>query len=406
MLPSGRFRAFARVKAMKEAQVFDRQTAAMTWAEKTEERMRAGKWRAEAITTEVQREMTVARAFGLYRESEAWLEKGDITRRVELGKQKPVIEALGSKALRTLTRDDVIAYVAARRKSRPLRNPDPEALLSPDQIRLEVASLSAMCNWALDGKHIDANPTRDVKRPTSNRRTVRLHDEQIGAILEHNAVMKNETAYVFFRILFATVCRPGELATARREWLRESPPQISIPRGKNDDERTIIIPVSLYQLLRAHLERQPSDCPFIFGTKKLQGKGWSPYNYAAVWKIVARDLGLRGTGIVPHVARHEGVSRLFERTELSDGQIAAISGHRSSQALWRYKHLRAEHSRGIVNALDDQIANAIDRAISPLHPSKGWAPGEMLKPREDAPEDWARPSPEYMTEEEWKRRQG
>lgn len=45
------------------------------------------------------------------------------------------------------------------------------------------------------------------------------------------------------------------------------------------------------------------------------------------------DLGL-------HDLRHEAVSRLFERTALSDMQIAKISGHRSMQMLARYANLR------------------------------------------------------------------
>jgi hypothetical protein len=89
------------------------------------------------------------------------------------------------------------------------------------------------------------------------------------------------------------------------------------------------------------------------------------------------------TGTVPHLTRHEGVSRLFERSTLSDGQIAGLTGHRSAQALWGYRHLRNEHQRGIVNALDLEVSHAIDRAATGAHPSEGLRPGELLLPISD-----------------------
>lgn len=42
-----------------------------------------------------------------------------------------------------------------------------------------------------------------------------------------------------------------------------------------------------------------------------------------------------------HDLRHEAISRLFERTSLSDFEIAKISGHRTPRMLMRYANLRA-----------------------------------------------------------------
>ncbi len=49
------------------------------------------------------------------------------------------------------------------------------------------------------------------------------------------------------------------------------------------------------------------------------------------------------------LVEHEAVSRLVESGQLSDQQVAAISGHKSMQVLKRYTHLRAED---LVRALD------------------------------------------------------
>jgi integrase len=43
-----------------------------------------------------------------------------------------------------------------------------------------------------------------------------------------------------------------------------------------------------------------------------------------------------------HDLRHEATSRLFERTDLREVEIAAITGHKSSAMLWRYTHLRSK----------------------------------------------------------------
>ena len=393
MLPSGRFRGFARVKEMREAQVFDRRDDAATWAEKVEERMRKGKWtpppkkqageqRAEGIT--------VKQACEMYLLSEEFRGLADNTRANEPSKQKAVIRLLGSKLLTELTPDHVREFIATRREEKPSRA-GKGATMSAHGVRLEVAALSAVCNYGITRKWLQVNPCKGVRRPKGDRRTRRLTDDEIGKVLDTMMDVddEHETGYVFFRLLFTTVCRPGELAGARREWLREDPPQIFLPRTKNEDERTIILTVSNFKMLQGFIATQPVDCPYLFGTRKRDGKSWAPYNYRVVWDKALASAGLKGKGIVPYLARHEGVSRLFERTALSDGQIAGISGHRSAQALWHYKHLRNEHQRPVMNALDAMVHQAINRSISQLAPYTKLNPGEMLtpiydKPREDA----------------------
>lgn len=48
-------------------------------------------------------------------------------------------------------------------------------------------------------------------------------------------------------------------------------------------------------------------------------------------------------GLKFHDLRHEAVSRLFERTTLSETQIMKISGHKSQRMLMRYANLRASN---------------------------------------------------------------
>jgi integrase len=368
---------------MREAQVFDRRDVALSWAEKVEERMRAGNWKqpAKKVAGELRSDgITVAQACEAYLLSEEFRGLADNTRANEPSKQKAVVRLLGGKLLTDVTPDDVRDFIATRRKEKPSRAGKGDQM-SGHGVRLEMAALSSVCNYAITRKWLSVNPCKGVRRPKGDRRTRRLTDDEIGRVLDAMiGAEEHETGYVFFRLLFTTVCRPGELAGARRDWLREDPPQIFLPRTKNEDERTIILTVTNFEMLKRFLATQPEDCPYLFGTRKRDGKSWAPYNYRVAWDKALAATELKGMGIVPYLARHEGVSRLFERTSLSDGQIAGISGHRSAQALWHYKHLRNEHQRPIMNALDAMVHQAVDRAITGAAPYKKLEPGEMLEP--------------------------
>ena len=380
MLPSGRFRGFARHKVQKEAKVFDREEQARAWAEATERRMKAGKWEPPAKDAPTAEMLTLRRAAELYKESEAWTELSETTRNTEPSKQKRPLEVLGDRDVLTITADDIRAYIKQRKEEKPSRGN--KERMSHHAVRLEVAAISGILRFCVDElKLLSVNPVRGVRRPKGNGRKRRLSDAEIGQLFDYWSMANDGKAYVFFRILFASLCRPGELAGALKEWLRHDPPQISLPRTKNEDPRNILLTSSSYRMLMNHLDEQPADAPYLFATPKRSGKGWSPYNYRLPWDKAVAATGVQG--IVPHLTRHEGVSRLFERTNLSDGQIAGLTGHRSPQALWNYRHLRNEHQRGIVNALDLEVSHAIDRAASGAHPSESLKPGEMLLPISD-----------------------
>lgn len=380
MLPSGRFRGFAQVRQMRDNQTFDRKDQAQVWAEKTEARMRAGTWTKTERVSKAAEVLTLTKLCQQYVQSEEWLSKAQTTRKAESLKHKHVLRLLGTKPVVDLTPDDVRNYVALRRQEAPARiTARSGSTVKAHTVRLEVAALSALCNYAVEPLGIlSTNPTQGVKRPRGDRRMARIDDETLGKILEHPAIFNDEKAYLFYRILFASLCRPGELAGAMRSWLRHDFPQIHVPRTKNEDERVILLPRRIHVQLVEWLATQPADCPYIFGTKKLQRPGYSPYNYAVPWRKVRKDLGLTAREIVSYTARHEGISRLFEQTQLSDGQIAGLSGHRSSQALWHYKHLRNEHQRPTIESLDMVVTNAIDRAITGAHPSQPLGPGQLL----------------------------
>lgn len=406
MLPSGRFRGFARHKGMKEAKVFDHEDRAKAWADATEKRMERGAWVPPVKGEADQFSRTFKAAAESYLASPQFAAKKDTTRHGEKHKLKPAIAGLGNLVLEQVTVVDVENHLAeralvqpkraqwkaARAKEQKVEVPAEVAKrkLSRDQRRLELAAISAVFNYAREQKWVTENPTWHVKRPGTTRRTKRVDDDVSGAILQFMnnlgpgfspdgqvVTEGDERPYLYFSLLFSCLARPGEVAKAEKSWLRSDPPQIVLPSdaSKNEDDRVIVIAQALYKDLVEYLERQPSDCPYIFATLG-RDKSWRPYNYAVPWAKAREALGLEA--LVPHLARHEGISRLFERTELSDGQIASLSGHRTPQALWRYKHLRNELQRSRIEDLHRDVMEATSRAVTSIHPSRGLKPGERL----------------------------
>lgn len=388
MLPSGRFRGFARVRGMKDAQVFDHRPDAKLWADKTEGRMRKGTWMPPEREPVAPLPLyTIKDAVEHYVESEQWLQLAQTTRTADKPRHPHLIRELGHIELKALTADDVRAYIAKRRKAKPARiNPlTPDATLSNSQLRLEVAALSAVLNCAIEEKRILDNVTRAVKRPKSDRRTGRFTDEQIGKFFTAPAIFDDEKAYAFFIVLFSTGCRPGELSHAEKSWLRPYPPQLVLPRTKNEDPRVIVLGKGLYNMLAQEAAQTPDSCKYIFPTKRrAPATGWTWYNYRTPWDSGAKHAGLTGTDIVAYTARHEVVSKLFESTDLSDGAIAGITGHRSAAALWNYRHLRNELQRPMMGALNSIVTDAINREISGLAPGRRLGIGERLLERDEA----------------------
>ncbi len=62
------------------------------------------------------------------------------------------------------------------------------------------------------------------------------------------------------------------------------------------------------------------------------------------YKRIFEAAGAEGLGF--HDLRHEATSRLFERTDLSDLEIASITGHKDPRVLKRYANLRASKLAG------------------------------------------------------------
>jgi integrase len=98
---------------------------------------------------------------------------------------------------------------------------------------------------------------------------------------------------------------------------------------KNGTNRTAPLSTAAIAILKSLPRRLDGN---VFGMTEMQ--------ITKTMRRVTKSAGIEGMTF--HDLRHEGTSRLFERTKLPEKKIAQITGHKTAQMLWRYSHLRAD----------------------------------------------------------------
>jgi integrase len=138
------------------------------------------------------------------------------------------------------------------------------------------------------------------------------------------------------RIAIETCIRQAELAglTWDRVLLKGPHPYIDLPRTKNDRPRRV--PLST-RAVKAFRSLMPKDVTAIGKSKVFQIE--TPRAVGHAFRAVVKDDQF--PDLRWHDLRHEGISRLFENTDLRDHEIMAITGHLSPEMLKRYSHLRS-----------------------------------------------------------------
>ncbi|MBF0392104.1 MAG: site-specific integrase [Alphaproteobacteria bacterium] len=172
-------------------------------------------------------------------------------------------------------------------------------------------------------RRLDPNPDRDG----------RDEETRLLATAERSSRPWLKAAIV---IALETCMRQSELAelTWDRVRLNVEDPFADLPKTKNDRPRRI--PLSVRAVAAFETLKGAS---IIIGKRKVlpveTGRGIAHAFRAAISEDEFQDLRW-------HDLRHEAISRLFERTDLRDNEIMAISGHIRPEMLTRYTHLRAD----------------------------------------------------------------
>lgn len=187
----------------------------------------------------------------------------------------------------------------------------------------------AASDWGMESL---VNPicrvTKPVIPPGRNRR---LSGEEEVELLDACNDARSEWLGPMVRLALETAMRQGELVSLR--W-----PDIDLPRRvvllretKNGSARTVPLSARAAEIMTSLASRKGA-AEKVFGIK---------VGRAVTHAFTKACKAARIEGLHFHDLRHEATSRLFERTDLRDIEIAAITGHRTMDMLNCYAHLRA-----------------------------------------------------------------
>lgn len=249
---------------------------------------------------------------------------------------KPLQKALESTAMTRLTYSWVEGWVEGMKTS-----------LKPSTLTKRVGLLARVVDWAMRREMINLpnNPLRllpkgyatkgvDRNKAWDGERTRRLEGDEEKRI---RAVLRGDEL-VLFDMALESAMRMSEMTTLTVDQINLEQRTIFLDRSKNGSKRQVPVSSVLARVLTEHLACLPAEQAHVFKWGELPVKVASQrlsHLYAARFeKAGCGDLRF-------HDLRHEATARLFERTKLTDTEIASITGHKDPRMLKRYANLRA-----------------------------------------------------------------
>lgn len=260
--------------------------------------------------------------------------------------------------------------------------------LAPSTIRKHVGSLARCFDWA-GKKNIPSlaiNPLRSLPKRYStyndvdakaasamgktakedewrDRRPAEHEEKRIRELLSGAKVEGRERARslpwqgaleLIFDLALETGMRSREMFTLTLDQIDIDRATIFLDKTKNGDKRQVPLTSVAQAAIKRYLDQVKN------GDRKMAG--FNTKNYLFPWINPAADMPkaeLKRVSILLsrqfrdiftdagapdlrfHDLRHEATSRFFERTNLSDIEIAKITGHKDPRMLMRYANLRA-----------------------------------------------------------------
>ena len=207
-----------------------------------------------------------------------------------------------------------------------------EAGAAANTIRNDLNTLSAVIEWGRADLSLPVdNPARVVKKPSPAKgRSRRLSPDEEERLLA--AAEKSRCAHLKPLIVLAleTGMRLGELCSFRASDIDFKRRILMIHDSKNGESRAV--PLSSRAIKTLHAWETPSLHGGYFGAVSR--------NVTVLFRDLTKRAGIEDLRF--HDLRHEALSRLAERGDLSVLELASISGHKTLQMLKRYTHLQAE----------------------------------------------------------------
>lgn len=278
-----------------------------------------------------------------------------------------VIKSRGTTALTAIDAAWVDGWVSAMKR---------EDKLAPATIRAKVGALARCTDWGIRTKKLQlpdhpfrtlpdgysqytkldaalAKVTRvDVER---DRRLEPGEHEAVLAVLAAGVLPRKQRPWALdhvpaLRCLFVlaqeTAMRLREMYTLTLAQVDLDRRTVFLDRTKNGSKRQVplssvaVAAVKNYLTVRELPDGVPDDqlFPWWGGSREARALHAVSDHLSKLWRQVFAAAGCKDLGF--HDLRHEATSRLYERTDLTDLQIAKITGHKDLRMLARYANLR------------------------------------------------------------------
>ena len=219
---------------------------------------------------------------------------------------------------------------------------------APSTITKRISGLARVVDWAMrrDMVSLVTNPLRMLPRGYGNagfdrnklwsgERSRRLEPSEEGAI--RKTLIEKEEGLLFDMAL-ETAMRLGEMFTLKCADIDLRQRTIFVHQSKNGTRRQV--PIS--SVLLAKLQAWDLSQTYVFSAWWSGGdhKEKERVGHMLSHRFAKRFEQAGCPDFRTHDLRHEATSRIYERTNLSDLEVASITGHKGFRMLQRYANLR------------------------------------------------------------------
>jgi integrase len=327
---------------------------AETWAAQTEAEMSRGVFH----NLKEAEKMTFAEACDKYGE-EVTVEKKGL--KAELSKLKILKNSfLGRMSLVQIQSADIAEYrklrlitegeVGAQPKNKRAMKRVSAGTVIKEMNLISGIYATAASEWRMRGLY---NPVSGVKRPRQPKgRERRLTSVQQGEVMisELDCVIdacESHEVKMVIRLAVETAMRRSEMVNATWRDVDLNKRILRLDDTKNGESRTVPLSTVAVELLRSMPRRidgkvfsmRPNSATQAFGRAVKRARHIYEEDCAKNGKAPNPDFLIN---LRLHDMRHEATSRLFERGDFGNVEVASITGHKDLRSLMRYTHLQAE----------------------------------------------------------------
>lgn len=312
------WQAKVRRKGHVASATFETKARAEAWARQIESDIDAGRFHPGRLEAE---KVTLAEALDRYLVERVPLKKG-------IKQNTGIVKAwrgwkLAGRSLAAIRASDVSAW-----RDEKLKEAAPQTVVHHLNLLSNLYNVAAS-DWGMESL---INPVSRIKKPTlPSGRDRRLSAEEEPVLLAACDTSLSKWLGPMVRLAMATAMRQGEMVDLMWSDIDLDRRTAVLRETKNGTTRTVPLSSAALEVLRG-----------LAAEARGNGKVFDIQVGRAVTHAFAKGCKIAGIeGLHFHDLRHEATSRLFERTDLRDIEIASITGHKTMEMLKRYAHLRA-----------------------------------------------------------------